>query len=262
MTIKLFEILAVLREHGYCGVFNSVFNVESGDAAIFDEVIPSCDNCYLTRTTSINCDTCGRTSNNFIKFRSGEGDGIYAALDICLEGDEPLGGLLLFDSEAVESMLAMMENGSSPTFDLDLSDLIQDIEGVCIGHINLKSCDHCYEPELLIKCDACGLLPGELGYGFFVGDAGLDNSGNYAIANFWAEPGDFSVFLFGKRQAALILPNNQLKYEVTSKITHKHEWSGDKIQEFSLGSSSDNVRSHVRPAGKDAVKINSTLFAR
>jgi hypothetical protein len=239
MTNNFLASLDLIRGKGYGGFFSGVFNVEGGQASIADERMPSCDECYGTESASINCRTCGRTPSNFIQFRSGEGDGIYAVVDLTLPGVESLGGLLLFDRDIVGGMLSMVENGSPQLFDLDFSEVMEEMEGVCIGNLTLLG-----DPK------------DEMNYCFYVGDSGADDSGRYALPFFYATPGEYSVILFGMRQAALILPRKRLK---EFGLTDKHDWTDEELQGLAVGSLSDIVMCHMNPAGLDAVAYNVDL---
>jgi hypothetical protein len=245
MTMKLFETLDVIRHKGYRGFFSSVFNTEGGQAYISDERMPYCDQCYLEFSQSIDCQNCGRSSNNFIKFGSGEGDGIYAILELCIPGGELLGGLIIFDSDLVMNMVDLVNNGSSRVFDLDFSEVLENSEGICIGNITLN-----------------GNSEDDQIYCLYVGDSGADgadSSGSYALSHFVANPGDYSVFLFEKRIAALILPSKKLK---ALGINDVNVWSQDKIRDFAMGLRNETVRSHVKPAGTEAVLINVLLSSQ
>jgi hypothetical protein len=239
MANQFLKTLDLIRGNDYGGFFSSVFNVEGGEASIADERMPACDDCFGVESHSFDCDSCGRSKSNFIKFRAGDGDGIYAVVDICLPGDEPLGGLLIFERNLVGNMLAMVENGSPQLFDLDFSEVMEEMEGVCIGNITLIG-----DPE-----DGGH-------YCLYVGDAGADDSGKYALSYFHADPGEYSIFLFGVRQAALILPRNRLE---EFGLSEEHDWSEEEIRHFAVGSMLDTVMSHMNPAGIDAVAYNVEL---
>jgi hypothetical protein len=239
MTNNFLAALEAIRGKGYGGFFSSVFNVEGGQASIADERMASCDECYGSESASIDCSECGRTSKNFIQFRSGDGDGIYAVVDLCIPAGESLGGLLIFDRNIVGNMLSMVENGSPQLFDLDFSEVMEEMEGVCIGNLTLLG-----DPN------------DGRNYCFYVGDSGADNSGRYALSYFNAKPGEYSVILFGMRQAALILPRKRLK---EFGLTDKHDWSSEEIDSFAVGSMTDIVMSHMNPAGLDAVAYNVDL---
>jgi hypothetical protein len=239
MTNNFHSALKAVRNAGYRGFFSSVFNVEGGQASIADERMPSCDECFDAELPAYDCKACGRTKSNFIKFRAGEGDGIYAVMDLCIPGKEPLGGMLIFNRDIVGGMLGMVADGSPQIFDLDFSEVMDDMEGVCIGNLKLLG-----GSEDNIPC--C----------FYVGDAGADNSGQYALPFFFAKPGEYSVVLFGSREAVLILPRERLS---EFGLTEKHDLNEVEIGHYALGSPDDLVMSHMNPAGSEAVLYNVEL---
>ncbi len=240
MTYPFLATLDQIRGKGYGGFFSSVFNVEGGQVSLADERMPSCGECYGTYETTISCSSCGRTPTNFFQFRSGNGDGIYAVMDLCHESEEPLGGLLLFDRGIVGGMLGMVEGGSPQLFDLDFSEVMEEMEGICIGTITIQ-----------------GNPNDGLDYCIYVGDSGADDSGHYALPFFYARPGEYAIFLFGvERSAALILPRNRVK---EFGLSEKHDWSNEEVKNFSIGFPDDIVQCHMNPAGIDAVAYNADL---
>jgi hypothetical protein len=239
MTQNFLQTLDVIRGKGYGGFFSSVFNVEGGQVGLADERMPACDECYGTYETTISCSACGRTPTNFFQFRSGDGDGVYAVMDLCHASEPPLGGLLLFDRGIVNGMLGMVEGGSPRLFDLDFADVMEEMEGICIGNITIEG-----DPN------------DEMNYCIYVGDSGADDSGRYALPYFHAVPGEYSIFLFGMREAALIIPRKRLK---DFGLSEKHDWNKEEVRNFAIGSPDDLVNCHMNPAGVDAVAMNTEL---
>lgn len=239
MANKLLESLEAIRGKGYRGFFSSVFNIEGGRVAISDERMLRCESCYESYSTTIDCKICARTSSNFIQFKSGEGDGLYGIFSL-FSKSEQLGALLIFDTDLVDLSISAVSEGASLVFDLDFSEVLDEMDGVCIGKIEIQgdpggsSESHC----------------------LYVGDSGADASGSYALPYFFGAPGEYSVILFGDNQAAIVIQTNRLK---EFALTDKHKFTSEQIQKLAIGSPEDVVQGHLQPAGIDAVEFNVAL---
>jgi len=239
MTNKLLASLDAIRSQGYRGFFSSVFNVEGGRVAISDERMPRCESCYELYSTTINCNKCGRSSSNFIQFKSGEGDGVYGIFSL-FSSSEQLGALLIFDTELVDLAISAVSDGASLVFDLDFSEVMDEIEGVSIGKIQLQE----------------DVSAGSENHCLYVGDSGADASGSYALPYFFGAPGEYSVILFGKNQAAIVVQTSRLK---EFGLTDKHSLTAEQLQRLAIGSPEDVVQGHLQPAGMEAVQFNVAL---
>jgi hypothetical protein len=247
MSNQFLSTLDKIHAAGYSGYFSSLFNIESGQVGISDERMPKCDQCFEDASITSNCANCGRTPENFIRFQSGEGDGIYALLELYNPDIEnsSLGGLLIFNKNVVGALYGSVLDGHSPGFDLDFSDVMTELQGEYITSV------HCLGD----------LLPSEVGtesadHCLYVGDANSDDSGQYALTLFHTRPGEHSVYLFGEREAALIIPKERTgEFGLSSASTLKEE----ERTELAIGGPDDLVSGHINPEGLKTILHNVLL---
>ena len=248
MTNLLESSLKKIHAAGYSGYFSSLFNIESGQVGISDERMPNCEVCYLDESTTSDCASCGRTPENFFRFRSGGGDGVYGLVQLFdpLVEDRVLGGLLIFNKSVVESMYTIVaDEGNSPSLDLDFSDVLPELEGEFIGHVS------CYGP--LTEAEEAGDVGQHV---LYVGDANSDDSGEFALTSFYCRPGTYAVYLFGDREAALVIPKERAR---EFGLSEESAISDDARTEYALGKPDEDVLGHMVPAGLQTLVLNVNL---
>ena len=248
MTNLLESSLKKIHAAGYSGYFSSLFNIESGRVGISDERMPNCKVCYLDESTTSDCASCGRTPENFFRFLSGGGDGVYGLVQLFdpLVEDRVLGGLLIFNKSVVESMYTFVaDEGNSPSFDLDFSDVLPELEGEFIGHVS------CYGP--LTEAEEAGDVGQHV---LYVGDANSDDSGEFALTSFFCRPGTYAVYLFGDREAALVIPKERAR---EFGLSEESAISDDARTEYALGKPDEDVLGHMVPAGLQTLVLNVNL---
>jgi tetratricopeptide (TPR) repeat protein len=63
---------------------NGAISIDGGMLAISGTALPSCESCYgyNSNAPQFNCPDCGRTTDNYLHVRAGDGDGIYMNYDL------------------------------------------------------------------------------------------------------------------------------------------------------------------------------------
>ena len=259
---KLLSILGRIHKD-YVGFCVGFFNIESGQVAISDELFFSCDNCnWNFRSITEKCTTCGKDGTNYIKFKSGSGDGVYSLFRFVKRGvedgitlrdgtidyfdntDESIGGLIFLDSEKMEDKILphfLDENEMPRRVELDFfSDLVSDCQGEYIGSVICK--DTLADPDL------------DNAHCLFVSDAYIGNNGQDAILYSNLRPGEYAIFLF-KGVAIFIRTDEAKKYG----LIPQSRLSKIETENFALGKKKEAVRSHVTPMGPQTIMWNSEL---
>ena len=259
---KLLSILGRIHKD-YVGFCVGFFNIESGQVAISDELFFSCDNCnWNVRSITEKCTTCGKDGTNYIKFKSGSGDGVYSLFRFVKRGvedghtltdgtidyfdntDESIGGLIFLDWEKMEDKILphfLNENVLPRRVELDFfSDLVSDCQGEYIGSVICK--DSHADPDL------------DYAHCLYVSDAYIGNNGQDAILYSNLRPGEYAIFLF-KGVAIFIRTDEAKKYG----LTPQSRLSKIETENFALGGKKEAVRSHVTPMGPQTIMWNSEL---
>lgn len=247
---KLLSILGrIQKDHeGFCVGF---FNIESGQVAISDGIFLSCDACISNfRSITEICTTCGKDGTNYIKFKSGSGDGVYSLFRFVkrevepgYEADESIGGLIFLDwaKNAGKVMPDLLDDENPRLKDLEFFyDLVNDCEGKYIGSV---ICKKSYpEPDL------------DTAHCLYVSDAYIGKNGEDAILASFLSPGEYAIFLF-ESLAIFIRSDKAKKYGL---IPHSR-LSKIELENFALGKENEGVRSHTAPMGPQTIIWNSYL---
>jgi hypothetical protein len=206
---SLFDAFRNISLDGHVGYLKALFNIESGLASISDERMPYCAICETDIAITSECATCGRTDSNFIRFKACETTREAALIELLDPATESknVGALILTDPDALSLLYGKVTNGGSPLIYLDTQDYLPNMDGTYIGSVT------CYGPESEKEIGT------ELSnHVLYVGDAHSDESGQYALPSFLVRPGNHEVYLFGKGQAYLILPEVKAReYELSQK---------------------------------------------
>jgi len=261
----LFSLLRdISKDHS--GYLVGFFNIESGEVAISDERFPPCDHCWNNREILGSCSECGKDGTNFIKMRSGAGDGVYSAFRFFKEGDpvEAIGGMLLLDFALNASAILPfhLDQDGSRINDLDLSDITKDRSGEYIGSVVCKYSED-EEDDATFNEQIANLPPGAEIYiggleanrfAIYVGDAAANDDGSFALLSIGVNPGRFHVYLF--EDIAIFLTEKAAKDFGMPTVTRL---SNEDLHDYVLGKSNEDVRAHLEPAGLGAVHWNYLL---
>jgi hypothetical protein len=79
-------------------ILEGFINIEGGEVGIASKRFADCEDCLGTMGVSYTCKQCGRSSNNYLKMRSGFGDGIYPVYELSW-GSRQMGSLCIFDDQ-------------------------------------------------------------------------------------------------------------------------------------------------------------------
>jgi hypothetical protein len=260
---SLFSVLQqVAKEH--LGYLIGFFNVESGEVSISDERF-LCDSCWTDREISVVCTTCEKDGTNFIKMRSGAGDGIYSLFRF-FEVEKPansIGGMLILDYVLNAELIMpyqLNQNGLRIN-NLDFSKVKIDCAGEFIGQVVCKNledqeADAKYE-EMLKEIDPfyVGSMKANR-FCLYVGDAAANNDGSFALLNVGVTPGLYNVYLFG--DIAIYL-----REDVASdfQLPSKSKLSKEDLNKYVLGDPNDDVRAHIKTIGLETAHWNYLLEA-
>lgn len=250
MDNTLFSILSRIQQ-SYWGFLVGFFNIESGLVAISDEIFLFCDKCdWSARSITEECKACGKDGTNYIRFKSGSGDGVYSLFRFFKKGlenetdnvEESIGGLLFLDwiKNGSEVLPYFLDNQNPRRVDLDFFyDLADDCEGEYIGSVICKTSDGAADWEHCL----------------FFGDAYLGNTGSDAILYSNLSPGEYAIYLFNSL-ALFIRKDEAIKYGLTTNF----RFSKVELENFALGKENEAVRSHVTPMGLNTVCWNYELI--
>jgi hypothetical protein len=258
---KLLSILGRIHKD-YVGFCVGFFNIESGQVAISDEIFFSCDNCnWNFRSITEKCTTCGKDGTNYIKFKSGSGDGVYSLFRFVKRGmehgetlddgtidyfdntDESIGGLIFLDwVKNGDKILPHFLNGDNGRR-VELENLsawfdINDCEGEYIGSVICKNSGY--------DLDQYHCL--------YVSDASIGKNGQDAILFANLSPGEYAIFLF--ESVAIFIKSDKAKQY---GLIPQSRLSKIETENFALGKKGEAVRSHVTPMGPQTIMWNSEL---
>jgi hypothetical protein len=246
MKNEFIKGLQAIDQAGYSAYLHSIFNVESADAFVANSFHSTCDSCDLRDSVSKECTECGRKPNNYIRFRTGEGDGTYLVWRLAsnLDARDAIGCLLILDLPTVGRQLELvLEENAGRVFDIDYSDILEPMEGTFIGSIDVE--DESDDPELRHL------------HALYIGDvnSNLNPIGN-ALSIVRVYPDEYAVYIFGDRQAVLLIRRSE-----ASKFGFNENpmASSTEITDLALGSSTDNVRAHLESQGRRCIELNCQL---
>lgn len=265
MTNSLASVLQeVGREH--LAYLIGFFNVESGEVSISSQRFLLCDSCWNDHEISIVCTTCGRDGKNFIKMRSGAGDGVYSLFRF-FEKDNPvnsIGGMIILDYvfNAGTLLPYQLDRNGPRIHDLDFTDVTNDCAGEFIGQVACKDYENQEEDaeydELTRQAESeYPFLAGTMKankFGFYVGDASADNDGSFALLSVGVTQGLYNVYLFG--DIAIYL-----KEDIASdfQLPSKSKLSEEDLKKYVLGNPNDEMRSHWQTMGLETAQWNYLL---
>lgn len=237
----LFDSLDLIRNQGYQGLFRGVFNIETGFASISNQFFRECQSCAYLWEFSISCSECGRKSDSYARFRSGQGDGIYAVFSITMPNNlnNAIGALIVMDAGTVQDSLTMvLDQGSPLIFDLDYRDYLnEDFPGLKLNNIVIT--------EKLIIGDASGIADGKLAY-----------------INLSLPAGTYSLYVYSHGSFALLIKEElQFTFALDPNYIQVITEGNPQVElkNFSLGFQDDLVLGNLIPQGKNAVSLNLEL---
>lgn len=150
MSNSLSAFITQLTERGVSAKLNGFFNTEGGFAEVASKRF--LDSCVDTedegKTLAPNCESgCGRRAGSYIRFPSGDGDGIYAVVELS-HGGHPIGCFAFFDSMWSTPYPLVMDveednyHGGSGVVNLSIIELFAECSGYDFGGIQVSDSLH------------------------------------------------------------------------------------------------------------------------
>ena len=143
--VSLDHLLANLKnlskEEKWSYLFSDLINVEGGYASFRTEWLKKCDCDWGARALQHDCNKCGKSRENSLYIKAGDGDGIYPVTRIRNERGETIASLTLFDKGRVAAKIVTDKIAEREiVYGEGLSDIfMSDLVGIEIGHLKLNS---------------------------------------------------------------------------------------------------------------------------